>query len=88
MKNYLRLNLILLSLSFLSLAFAQTGWVEQTNPLGFGEDAMLGKIHFVSSIEGWIAVHDGRFLHTTDGGNSWGIIDPFPSDTVECFSDP
>jgi photosystem II stability/assembly factor-like uncharacterized protein len=72
----------------LSIAFAQTGWVEQTNPLGFGEEAMVGKVHFVSSVEGWISANGGRFLHTTDGGNNWEIIDPFPTDTVWNFSDP
>jgi len=88
MYNYLRVILILLSVSFLNLGFAQSVWVEQTNPLGFGEEAMLGKVHFVSAAEGWIAVHDGRFLHTTNGGSNWEIVDPFPSDTVKCFSDP
>lgn len=88
MNNYLRFNLIVLSLSFLSIAFAQTGWVEQTNPLGFGEQAMVGKVHFVSDTEGWISANGGRFLHTTDGGNNWEIIDPFPQDTVWNFSDP
>ena len=85
MYNYLRVILILLSVSFLSLAFAQSVWVEQTNPLGFGEEAMLGKVHFVSAAEGWIAVHDGRFLHTTNGGSNWEIIDPSINVFYNCF---
>ncbi len=68
--------------------YAQTGWVQLTNPLGIGEQAMIGKIQFVSEVEGWISCGDGRLLHTTDGGQYWDIIDPFPSDTVERFSDP
>ena len=88
MSKYFGFSLVLLSVSFMSLAFAQTGWIEQTNPLGFGEDAMIGKIQFVSQTEGWISANGGRFLHTTDGGNNWVIVDPFPSDTVWNFSDP
>ena len=88
MYKLLRFSLFLLSISFFNIAFAQTGWVEQTNPLGFGEDAMLGKVQFVSSTEGWISAKGGRFLHTTDGGSNWTVVDPFPTDTVWNFSDP
>ena len=88
MKWYIPVYWVLFFISFSSFSFAQTGWVEQTNPLGYGEEAMIGKVQFVSASEGWIATHDGRFLHSTDGGSSWNIINPFPSDTVACFSDP
>jgi photosystem II stability/assembly factor-like uncharacterized protein len=67
---------------------AQSGWTLQTNPLGTGDQAMLGKVHFVSQTEGWIATSKGGLLHTTDGGVNWDIINPFPTDTVECLSDP
>ena len=67
---------------------AQTGWVSQTNPLGISDNSMIGKVQFVSEMEGWITCGDGRLLHTTDGGQVWDIINPFPSDTVERFSDP
>ena len=88
MNRYLLVYWVLLFIFFSSISFAQTGWVEQTNPLGFGEDAMLGKVNFVSATEGWIACGKGGFLHTTDGGANWIFVNPFPSDTVECFSDP
>lgn len=68
--------------------FAQSGWVTQTNPIGQGDTALIGKVQFLSEMEGWISCGDGRLLHTTDGGQIWDIIDPFPADTVERFSDP
>ncbi len=61
---------------------AQT-WEQQTNPNG-----VLGKIQFVSATEGWIAAGEAKLLHTTDGGGSWAVVDPVPSDTVFTFSDP
>lgn len=84
MKNFL---LFIFSLFIINNTNGQN-WVEQTNPLGFGEDAMLGKIHFVSDTEGWISCGKGGFLHTTNGGSEWIYINPFPSDTLESFSDP
>ena len=51
---------------------ASAQWRLQTNPLGTGSSAMVGKVQFVSATEGWIdASHSGSLLHTTDGGNSW-----------------
>ena len=38
---------------------AQSGWTLQTNPLGTGDPAMLGKVQFVSPTEGWISVSKG-----------------------------
>lgn len=75
-------------LSFINLTFAQPGWVQVTNPLGSGDAAMLGKIQFVSPTEGWISGSRGSLLHTTNGGNAWTIVTPFPSDTVFSSSDP
>ena len=64
-------------------------WVTQVNPLGTGENAMLGKIQFVSSIEGWAACgHSGALLHTTDAGNNWAVVNPFPDETTGNLSDP
>ncbi len=63
-------------------------WVEQTNPLGFGEEAMLGSVCFLNETEGWVSCARGGFLHTTDAGSNWIYVNPFPSDTVVCFSDP
>lgn len=85
----------LLLVSFISFLFnssnllqAQTGWVAQTNPLGLGDSAMLGKVQFVSSTEGWISCGNGGLLHTTNAGAAWSFVNPFPADTVTRFSDP
>lgn len=82
---------VTLLISFMLLfgqLYAQTGWFEQTNPLGFGEQAMIGKVQFVSPNEGWISCGNGGLLHTTDGGQIWDFINPFPNDTVGRMSDP
>ena len=73
---------------FNTALLAQYIWVPLTNPLGFGDDAMVGKVQFVSNMEGWISCSDGGLLHSTDGGSVWDIINAFPSDTVERFCDP
>lgn len=88
MKKCLPAILILLNSFLLNTAFAQSGWSGQTNPLGFGENAMLGKVQFVSSTEGWISGGRGDLLHTTDAGANWMVVTPFPNDTVWCSSDP
>ena len=71
-----------------SLLNAQTGWMQQTNPLGDGDTSMVGNIQFVSSTEGWISAIGGSLLHTTDAGSNWSVVTPFPNDTVWSFSDP
>ncbi len=79
---------IMLFVFFLSsYALAQSGWQLQTNPLGYGEEAMIGKIQFISPTEGWISGSRGTFLHTTDAGANWIIVDPFPEDSVWSPSD-
>lgn len=88
MKTYLQIFITLLIIIFNSNVSAQYSWFQLTNPLGFGDDAMIGQIKFVSNAEGWISCYDGQLLHTTDGGGMWEIINPFPSDTVERFCDP
>lgn len=67
---------------------AQTGWIEQTNPLGYGDTSMIGQVQFVSSTEGWISCGNGGLLHTTNAGEVWDFINPFPNDTVSRMSDP
>lgn len=69
--------------------FAQAQWTLQTNPLGTGQTAMLGKIQFVSATEGWIACgSNGSLLHTNNGGANWNVVTPFPGDIAGNFSDP
>jgi len=83
MKSLFTLFTILLS----TYITAQPGWNMQTNPLGTGDSAMIGKIQFVSPTEGWISGSRGDFLHTTDGGSNWLAITPFPDDTIWSPSD-
>lgn len=71
-----------------NIVIAQTGWVQQVNPLGEGDTAMVGKVQFVSSTEGWISGEGGNLLHTTNAGVNWNVVTPFPNDTVFSFADP
>lgn len=79
------ISIILLS-SF--SVYAQGGWYPQTNPMGTGEQAMVGKIQFVSETEGWIATGNGKLLHTLNRGNTWTLVTPEASDSLMNFSDP
>jgi photosystem II stability/assembly factor-like uncharacterized protein len=88
MKQHLQIIIALLCCLFSGAGFSQTGWTNQTNPLGQSETAILGKVQFVSSTEGWISGGRGDFLHTTDAGVNWMVVTPFPNDTVWCSSDP
>jgi len=54
-------------------------WTTQSSPLG---TEILGKMQFVSATEGWIACgNSGKLLHTTNAGNQWNVVTPFPADT-------
>jgi|GEM_PF-1870066 len=80
--------MILMAIVALTMT-ANAQWALQTNPLGSGHAAMVGKIQFVSATEGWIACgSSGSLLHTTDGGSTWNIATPFPGDVVGSMSDP
>ena len=80
-------KLIVLLVFFLygSMVTAQPGWFQQTNPLGSN---MLGNIKFVSANEGWILAGNGKLLHTLNGGTTWTVVTPEPTDSIRCFSDP
>ncbi len=89
MKKLLALSVMfIISLSSYSLK-AQGSWTLQTNPLGTEDSAMVGKVQFVSSTEGWISVSSGaKLLHTTNAGTDWSVVTMSPSDTVASLSDP
>ncbi|MGE5437310.1 MAG: YCF48-related protein [Syntrophothermus sp.] len=87
MKKLLLLIIVLISFLFIAPGYSQN-WVLQTNPLGASEDAMTGKIKFVSLTEGWVVTKLGGFLHTTNGGTTWILVKPFPNDTVVSACDP
>jgi photosystem II stability/assembly factor-like uncharacterized protein len=88
MKKSSLLLSVLLIMSASVITFGQLGWVEQTNPLGYGDTSMIGKVHFVSPVEGWISCGNGGLLHTTNSGVTWDFVNPFPNDTVGRMSDP
>lgn len=81
------LVLLLVALS-INLGMINAQWTTQVNPLGSGENAMIGKVQFVTATEGWIDAKDGNLLHTTNGGSNWDLVTPFPSDVVTSFADP
>lgn len=88
MKKCLLTIAIIIALTFNVASLAQGNWIVQTNPLGSGEQAMIGKVQFVSEGEGWISCGNGGLLHTTDAGLNWNFINPFPADTVQRGNDP
>lgn len=68
---------------------AQGSWTLQTNPIGSGETAMLGKVQFVTETEGWIsASNSGGLLHTTNAGITWSLVPTSGIDIVTSSSDP
>ena len=79
---------ILVFVAMTGINFAQTGWLSQINPIPPSTTNGLGKVQFVSSTEGWISASNGNLLHTTNAGNVWNIVTPFPNDTVTSSSDP
>ena len=87
-----KIIVVLFAFLFCSLTFntenCMSQWVLQTNPLGTGDSAMVGKIQFVSPTEGWISAGNGKLLHTTNGGTNWTIVSPEPVDTLWSWSDP
>jgi photosystem II stability/assembly factor-like uncharacterized protein len=68
---------------------AQGSWSLQTNPLGSGETAMIGKVQFVSATEGWISTsNSGDLLHTSNAGTTWSLVPTSDIDIVTSSSDP
>jgi photosystem II stability/assembly factor-like uncharacterized protein len=79
---------ILMFNAFAGIGYTQTGWLSQINPIPPSTTNDLGKVQFVSATEGWISASNGNLLHTTNAGNTWNIVTPFPNDTVNSSSDP
>ena len=89
MKKLLLVLVIMFTGLWCNLLNAQIGWVAQSNPLGITDTTEIGRVQFVSPTEGWISIGTGSgLLHTTDAGENWIIVTPFPEDTVWCSSDP
>lgn len=70
---------------FLLNVNAQSGWFQQTNPLG--GNILFISIQYVSATEGWISTTNGKLLHTTNGGNNWTIVTPESVDTLYASAD-
>ena len=86
-----KLIVFISALLIYSTAFHINGmsqWVVQSNPLGSGDEALVGKIQFVSSNEGWISAGNGSLLHTLNGGSNWNIVTPETIDSLFSWSDP
>ena len=84
-KNFLILVMLICELNSASLK-AQGSWTLQTvPPENMGN---IGKVHFVSSTEGWICGGGGSLLHTIDTGANWTLVTPFPGDVVVSATDP
>ena len=85
MKKFTMILLAIIAL----VTTANAQWVLQTNPLGSGDAAAVGKIQFVSATEGWInACKTGALLHTVNGGNTWDIVTPYLTEVSGSMSDP
>lgn len=54
-------------LIFSSLAFPQSGWIQQQS----GTNLKLCKVFFVNSQTGWIVGDSGKILRKTNGGVDW-----------------
>lgn len=88
MSSIQKIVLALFLLGIAKISYSQSGWTLQSNPIAPSISNSLGKIVFVSLTEGWISAANGKLLHTTNSGNSWNIVIPFPSDTVTSMADP
>ncbi len=64
---------------------ASADWYWQ-NPLPVGDG--LGHVVFVSATEGWTTSSGGRLLHTTDGGATWGSLNPEPGQSLRFKDGP
>jgi len=86
-KNVFSVLALIVTTSF-NLVKADVSWYQVENPLGVGDSNSLGKVQFVSSDEAWISGSLGTLFHSTDAGESWTMIEPFPEDTLWSVSDP
>jgi photosystem II stability/assembly factor-like uncharacterized protein len=83
MKNFILILVMVITGLVMNSSYAQGRWSLQTNPLGIGDAAMLGKIQFVSQTEGWIDVSwSANLLHTVNSGTNWTVESLSQSDVV------
>lgn len=88
MKTLKFVFVLSLFLLLISSGKTKAQWVLQQNPLGFGDDAMLGQVQFVSITEGWINGEGKTLLHTTNSGNLWSVVNLPSEEVLFSISDP
>ena len=89
MKNFILIIVVLITGLTMNSLNAQGSWTLQTNPLGSGDPAMIGKIQFVNQTEGWISASEsGNLLHTINAGATWTLVPASGEDVVTSSSDP
>lgn len=84
MKKIISLLAIILCVGGFQLQ-AQGTWEQVTHPITM--DTLFGQVQFFNANEGWVKTGNGGLIHTTDGGNNWTRVYPFPNDSLYNMSD-
>jgi photosystem II stability/assembly factor-like uncharacterized protein len=71
---------ITLALIFPIIGYCQVNWISQNS----GTTSSLDGVYFVDENNGWIAGWGGIILHTTNGGNTWGLQNT-PVTSLSCI---
>jgi len=71
---------ITLALIFPIISYSQVNWISQNS----GTNSSLDGVYFVDENNGWIAGWGGIILHTTNGGNTWGLQNT-PVTSLSCI---
>ncbi len=76
---------VLITIIFPILCYSQISWVSQNS----GTTASLDGVYFVDENNGWVAGWGQIILHTTNGGETWGLQNT-PVTSLHCifFTDP
>jgi len=76
---------IILALIFPIISYSQVNWISQNS----GTSSSLDGVYFVDENNGWIAGWGQIILHTTNGGDTWGLQNT-PVTSLSCifFTDP
>ena len=74
-----------IALVFPIISYSQISWISQNS----GTTSSLDGVYFVDENNGWIAGWGGIILHTTNGGDTWGLQNT-PVTSLSCifFTDP
>ena len=74
-----------IALVFPIISYSQISWISQNS----GTTSSLDGVYFVDENNGWIAGWGGIILHTTNGGDTWGLQNT-PVTSLSCifFTNP